>query len=44
MNISIPKSFLEEIQQWMGENDYECGPWGSSIYEEIRKLLDAKEE
>lgn len=44
MNITIPKSFLEEIQSWMGENDYECGPEGSEIYDKISKYLDAAEE
>jgi len=44
MNITIPKSFLEEIQQWMMANDYECGPQGSEIYDKISKYLDAAEQ
>ena len=39
MNDEI-KSLLEWIQNWMGENDYECGPEGSLIYTEISKILE----
>lgn len=35
---------LEEIQEWMVENDYECGPWGSQIYKKISKLLGEIDE
>lgn len=38
------KTLLEDILNWMGENDYECGPVGAEIYSEIRKTLDAEEE
>lgn len=44
MNTSIPKSFLEQIQSWMMNNDYECGEVGSEIYDKISKYLDAAEE
>ncbi len=39
MYISVPKSFLEEIQHWMMANDYECGPHGDEIYEKIQEYL-----
>lgn len=38
------KTLLEEIQEWMLANDYECGPAGSVIYDEIQKTLDADQE
>lgn len=44
MNITIPKSFLEEIQSWIIDNDYECGPQGSEIFEKIAKLLDVAQQ
>ena len=39
MSISIPKSFLEQIQLWMIDNDYECGPEGSEIYNKITEYM-----
>lgn len=30
---------LKEIQTWMMDNDYECGPKGAEIYEKISKIL-----
>lgn len=33
------KELLKEIQDWMMDNDYECGPWGSDIYQRITELL-----
>lgn len=35
------KTLLKNIQQWMLDNDYECGPRGSEIYNEIEKTLDS---
>lgn len=35
----ISKDFLEEIQTWMVENDYECGEVGSGIFNEISNAL-----
>lgn len=35
------KTLLKNIQQWMLDNDYECGPCGSEIYNEIEKTLDS---
>lgn len=32
--------FFDEILSWMSENDYECGPHGSDIFERIAGLLD----
>jgi len=34
------KELLEEILNWMIENDYECGEQGSEICKEIHKHLD----
>jgi len=39
MNDEI-KELLEWIQDWMLENDYECGPEGIEIYKEISRLLE----
>ena len=33
------KELLEEIQSWMIDNDYECGEWGSEIYQKIKEVL-----
>jgi hypothetical protein len=33
------RELLEEIQDWMIDNDYECGDWGSDIYNKIAKIL-----
>ncbi len=33
------KTLLQDILDWMGENDYECGPRGSELYQEIYKTL-----
>jgi|FAXJ01.1.fsa_nt_gi hypothetical protein len=33
------KQLLEDIQDWMMENDYECGPRGGDIYQEISEIL-----
>lgn len=33
------RDLLEEIQDWMMENDYECGPHGSEIYKRISEEL-----
>ena len=38
MNKDI-RDLLEEIQDWMMENDYECGPHGSEIYQRISEEL-----
>ena len=38
MNKDI-RELLEEIQDWMMENDYECGPHGSEIYQRISEEL-----
>jgi len=38
MNKEI-KELLEEIQDWMVENDYECGSWGTDIYKRISEIL-----
>lgn len=38
MNKEI-RELLEEIKEWMGENDYECGEWGNQIYKKITELL-----
>lgn len=38
MNESI-KHLLEDIQNWMMDNDYECGEEGSDIYQRITKAL-----
>lgn len=35
------KILLENIQNWMLDNDYECGIRGSAIYDEITELLDS---
>jgi hypothetical protein len=42
MNDEI-KELLEEIQDWMLENDYENGPWGHSIYKQIESVLEKDE-
>jgi len=34
------KELLEEILDWMIENDYECGARGSEICKEIHEYLD----
>ena len=39
MNEEI-RELLREILNWMGENDYECGEWGSDIYNRIREILE----
>lgn len=42
---TIPRNvqtLLKDILDWMGDNDYECGPQGSVIYDEISKHLDAE--
>lgn len=36
------KELLFEIQDWMMDNDYECGPVGSKLYEDISNILNAK--
>ena len=33
------KELLEEIQEWMLENDYESGVWGADIYKHIGEIL-----
>jgi regulator of replication initiation timing len=33
------KELLSEIQDWMLDNDYECGCVGASLYEKIEKHL-----
>lgn len=38
MNKEI-KDLLEEIQDWMIENDYECGEQGGDIYMRISKII-----
>ena len=43
MNEKI-KNLLEEIQDWMLENDYECGPRGSEIYKDISHLLEENDK
>lgn len=35
------KTLLENIQNWMLDNDYECGIRGSAIYDEISEILDS---
>ena len=35
------KTLLENIQEWMVDNDYECGNRGSELYDEITELLDS---
>jgi len=35
------RELLDRIKTWMVENDYECGPEGNEIYQEISKLLEA---
>lgn len=42
MNDEI-KELLEEIQDWMLENDYESGLWGNSIYKKIKEILETEE-
>ncbi len=32
--------FLEEIQEWMVENDYECGEQGGEIFNKITEILE----
>lgn len=36
------KELLSEIQDWMMDNDYECGPVGSKLYEDISKIFEQK--
>jgi hypothetical protein len=33
------KQLLEDIRDWMIENDYECGEVGSEIYQRINRIL-----
>ena len=33
------KELLNDIQEWMVENDYECGEQGSEIYQRITDAL-----
>ena len=33
------KELLNDIQDWMVENDYECGEVGSDIYQRITEIL-----
>ena len=33
------KKLLEDIQEWMQENDHEYGLWGAQLYQEITKTL-----
>ena len=33
------KELLEDIQDWMMENDYECGPCGAELYNDITEIL-----
>jgi hypothetical protein len=33
------KILLEDIQDWMMSNDYECGPVGSTIWDRIKEIL-----
>ncbi len=33
------KTLLEDIQDWMMSNDYECGPVGSTIWSRISEIL-----
>lgn len=34
------REFFEEISTWICENDYECGPVGSDIFDRISNLID----
>lgn len=36
-------TLLQNILDWIGENDYECGPRGSELYQEIYKTLREEE-
>lgn len=36
-------TLLQDILDWMGENDYECGPRGSELYREIYRTLGGEE-
>lgn len=38
------KELLNDIQQWMLDNDAECGPQGSEIYQRITKILEKETE
>jgi len=38
--IEIPKEFIEEIIDWMTDNDYECGTQGSEIYDRLVKIIE----
>lgn len=38
------KMLLADIQDWMTDNDYECGNVGSQIYDEIDKVLNYTDE
>jgi hypothetical protein len=37
------KTLLQDILEWMIENDYECGPRGSELYSEIREIIGPEE-
>jgi hypothetical protein len=41
MNNEI-EELLNDIQDWMMDNDYECGEGGSEIYQRITKVLGDK--
>jgi hypothetical protein len=38
------KELLKEIQQWIIDNDYECGLQGSDIYNRIEETLKKHSE
>lgn len=38
------KKLLTDIQDWMMDNDYECGSVGSQIYSDINKALNHTDE
>jgi len=42
MNDEI-RALLEEIQDWMLENDYESGTWGNEIYKRVKEVLGTDE-
>ena len=42
MNNEI-RDLLEEIQDWMLENDYESGTWGHEIYKRVKEILGTDE-
>lgn len=37
------RELLTDIQEWMVDNDYECGPQGSAIFDRISDALNAEE-